>query len=112
MSKRSWLRASWTRLRMRRRRRVLSTTRNIRGSTRERCSAGRAAIAAAKEQGTTFKLRALVWVQGESDANASDSAHYEKGMNEMLAALRKDLEAPQLIALHLTTPGMVRQRRQ
>lgn len=59
----------------------------------------RAAIAAAKEQGTTFKLRALVWVQGESDANASDSVLYERGMNEMLAALRKDLDAPQLIAL-------------
>lgn len=55
------------------------------------------AIAAAKAQGIT--LRALVWVQGESDASAAGVPLYEKKLGDMITALRKDLEAPQLIAL-------------
>ena len=59
----------------------------------------KAAVAAAKERGITLRLRALLWVQGESDANAADAANYEKNLGTMLAALRKDLEAPELVAL-------------
>ena len=59
----------------------------------------KAAMAAAKERGITLRLRALLWVQGESDANAADAANYEKNLGAMLAALRKNLEAPELVAL-------------
>lgn len=59
----------------------------------------KAAIAAAKAQGTTLRLRALVWVQGESDASAGGVPTYEKKLGDMITALRKDLDAPQLIAL-------------
>lgn len=59
----------------------------------------KSAIAAAKAQGITLRIRALVWVQGESDANAGDSANYEKALGGMIAAARKDLEAPGMIAL-------------
>jgi hypothetical protein len=59
----------------------------------------KSAIAAARAQGITFRIRALVWVQGESDANAGDSANYEKALGGMIAAARKDLEAPGMIAL-------------
>ncbi|NUQ66489.1 MAG: hypothetical protein HUU20_28845 [Pirellulales bacterium] len=59
----------------------------------------KAAIAAAHAQGVALHLRALVWVQGESDANAQDSPRYEQALRTMLSSLRKDLDAPQLIAL-------------
>lgn len=59
----------------------------------------KAAIAAAKAQGITLRLRALAWVQGESDANANAAPRYTQALGDMLAALRKDLDAPQLIAL-------------
>ncbi len=57
------------------------------------------AIAAAKEKDVTLRLRALVWVQGESDANAGAAPKYEQALGDMIAALRKDLAAPELIAL-------------
>jgi hypothetical protein len=57
------------------------------------------AMAAARSQGITLRLRALVWVQGESDANATAAPRYEKALGDMIAALRKDLDSPQLIAL-------------
>jgi len=59
----------------------------------------RDAIKAAGAKGITLKIRALVWVQGESDANPANVAHYEKALNGMIAALRKDLNAPDMIAL-------------
>jgi hypothetical protein len=59
----------------------------------------KAAIAAAKARGVTLRLRALVWVQGESDSNVKDAPNYERALGDMIAALRKDLCAPQLIAL-------------
>lgn len=59
----------------------------------------RTAIAAAKAQGITLRPRALAWVQGESDANATHAPRYTKALGDMIAALRKDLDAPQLIAL-------------
>jgi len=59
----------------------------------------KAAVAAAKAQGLTLRIRALVWVQGESDAGAKAAPLYEKALGDMIAALRKDLDAPQIIAL-------------
>ncbi len=59
----------------------------------------KAAIASAKTQGIELHLRSLVWVQGESDSNAEDAANYEESLAAMLDALRRDVDAPQLIAL-------------
>ncbi len=59
----------------------------------------KAAIAAAKAQGITLRLRALAWVQGESDANANAAPRYTQALGDMIAALRKELDAPQLVAL-------------
>ncbi len=59
----------------------------------------KAAIAAAAARGITLHLRAILWVQGESDANLQDAPNYQRALAAMLAALRKDLDAPQLIAL-------------
>ncbi|QDT33505.1 GDSL-type esterase/lipase family protein [Thalassoglobus polymorphus] len=58
-----------------------------------------AAIAAAKEQGITLRPRAFAWIQGESDANASDAPKYARTLGEMVESLRAELNAPQLIAL-------------
>ncbi len=57
------------------------------------------AIAAAKAQGITLRLRALAWVQGESDANVNAASRYTQALGDMIAALRKDLAAPNMIAL-------------
>jgi hypothetical protein len=57
------------------------------------------AIAKALEQGVDLKIRALLWVQGESDANAKNAPEYEKHLGEMLVSLRKELKAPEMIAL-------------
>ncbi|MGB8169943.1 MAG: sialate O-acetylesterase, partial [Chthoniobacteraceae bacterium] len=59
----------------------------------------KAALAAAKANGAAPHLRALVWVQGESDANENAAALYTEALGGMIAALRKDLDAPQLNAL-------------
>lgn len=59
----------------------------------------KAASAAAKEQGIQLRPRALAWVQGESDANTANAPRYEAALREMIAALRKDLEAPELRVL-------------
>lgn len=59
----------------------------------------KAAIAAATEKGITLHLRALVWVQGENDANAGAAPKYEKNLAHLLERLRADLAAPELIAL-------------
>ncbi|WP_166823148.1 GDSL-type esterase/lipase family protein [Thalassoroseus pseudoceratinae] len=59
----------------------------------------RTAIEAGREQGITLKPKALAWVQGESDANSRDAANYANALREMLAALRRDLETPDLLAL-------------
>lgn len=58
-----------------------------------------AAIAAARVRGVTLRLRALVWVQGESDANRNDAPAYAANLERMLARLRADLEAPAMVAL-------------
>ena len=59
----------------------------------------KAALAAARAQGITLRLRALVWVQGESDATKAGAPEYAQNLAHMLARLRRDLEAPQLMAL-------------
>lgn len=59
----------------------------------------KAAKAAAEAQGLKLRVRAFTWVQGESDANKANAEHYEKALREMIAALRKDLDAPDMIAL-------------
>lgn len=59
----------------------------------------RTAIAAAKEQGILLRPRAFAWVQGESDANAEDAPRYAAALQAMIATLRADLDAPELIAL-------------
>jgi hypothetical protein len=62
-------------------------------------SEARAAISAAKARGLTPHLRALLWVQGESDADEQAAPRYTEALGRMIAALRKDLDAPQLIVL-------------
>jgi hypothetical protein len=57
------------------------------------------AIAQAARQGVRLRLRAFVWVQGESDANAINAPVYEKNLGDMIQSLRADLHAPDLIAL-------------
>lgn len=59
----------------------------------------RTALAKAAEKGMDLKIRALVWVQGESDANEKDAPEYEKNLGEMIRSLRRELNAPQMIAL-------------
>lgn len=59
----------------------------------------RAAIDAAKKDGIELRPRAFGWVQGESDANASDSVIYAQNLNVMLTSIRKELNAPRLAAL-------------
>ena len=59
----------------------------------------RAAIKAAEKDGIELRPRAFGWVQGESDANANDSAIYARNLDAMLTAIRKELDAPKLAAL-------------
>lgn len=59
----------------------------------------KAAVAAARAQGITLRLRALVWVQGESDATKTAAPDYAKNLAHLLARLRADLAAPQLVVL-------------
>lgn len=59
----------------------------------------KAATAAAKAKGITLRPRALAWVQGESDANAKSAPVYTQALGDMINALRKELDAPDLPAL-------------
>lgn len=59
----------------------------------------RSAIESAKLKGITLDLRALVWVQGESDATEKYAPEYATNLSHLLTRLRRDLEAPKLIAL-------------
>lgn len=51
------------------------------------------AITEAKAKGIVLRLRALVWVQGESDATAAFAPQYERNLGHMLTRLREDLGA-------------------
>jgi hypothetical protein len=44
-------------------------------------------------------LVALVWVQGESDANAQRAGEYQQHMAAMITSLRSDLSAPEMYGL-------------
>lgn len=57
------------------------------------------ALEKARENGIEFRIRALIWVQGESDANAVLAPQYAKNLGEMIAALREELGAPEMTAL-------------
>lgn len=59
----------------------------------------RKAMAAAAEKGITLRPRAMVWVQGESDATTEHAPRYEANLRAMLGRLRADLEAPGLVLL-------------
>ena len=59
----------------------------------------RNAIAAAQSRQIELQPRALIWVQGESDATAAFADKYQANLGAMLQALRRDLEAPDLRAL-------------
>lgn len=59
----------------------------------------KAAMTAARAQGVTLRLRAFVWVQGESDATRTAAPEYAKNLFHLLTRLRQDLAAPRLIAL-------------
>jgi hypothetical protein len=57
------------------------------------------AIREAEKKGLTMRLRALIWVQGESDGNNLYAGQYEHNLKTMIIALRRDLNAPGLIVL-------------
>jgi len=56
----------------------------------------RAAQSLAEAEGMTVNFRGLVWVQGESDANANDAPKYAERLTAMFATLRRDLKAERL----------------
>lgn len=56
-------------------------------------------LATAAEKKIDLHIRALVWVQGESDANANDAPAYAERLGAMITRLRKDLNSPLMIAL-------------
>jgi hypothetical protein len=64
----------------------------------------RLALEEARKDGVSLKLRAFVWVQGESDANPRDSAEYEPALKKMLNRVRADLNAPELPLLLSVNP--------
>jgi hypothetical protein len=57
------------------------------------------AVKELEKRGWQPTARALVWVQGESDANAARAPSYEENLAKMLNALRKAIDAPNLVAL-------------
>jgi len=59
----------------------------------------RLATAAATARGVTLRPRALVWVQGESDAHPQHAPAYAANLTAMLQRLRTDSQAPDLILL-------------
>lgn len=59
----------------------------------------RKAMTAAKSEAIILRPRALLWVQGESDATAEHAPRYEENLRTMLEYLRRDLKAPELVLL-------------
>lgn len=57
------------------------------------------ARAAAAAQGIPLRPRGLLWVQGESDANADDAPKYAGRLGRMATAFREDIAAPELKVL-------------
>lgn len=58
-----------------------------------------AILAAKKQKGVTLRPRALVWVQGESDANAQNANRYAQNLQSMFAAFKEELKTPNLLTL-------------
>ena len=58
----------------------------------------KSAISEATAEGIVLKLRAIVWVQGESDATAAFASQYEKNLGHMMDRLREDLGAKEVPA--------------
>ncbi len=56
-------------------------------------------IAAGRQRGIEFQPRAFLWVQGESDANASDASNYAKALTSMIEGVRVEMGEPNLPAL-------------
>jgi hypothetical protein len=56
----------------------------------------RAAQSLAEAEGMTVNFRGLVWVQGESDANANDAPKYAQRLKAMFETLRRDIHAQRL----------------
>ena len=59
----------------------------------------RQALKAARHAGYRPRLRALIWVQGESDANPPDSLNYARALSTLIATLRRELDSPDLLVL-------------
>lgn len=57
------------------------------------------AIESARADHLQLQPKAILWVQGESDANAVDVKLYEKRLKQMLSELRIQLDSPSLMAL-------------
>ncbi|MEI6423878.1 MAG: sialate O-acetylesterase [Lentisphaerota bacterium] len=58
-----------------------------------------AALAALDARGFTPRLRAIAWIQGESDATVREAPKYEANLTALIADLRKNLAAPDMAAL-------------
>ncbi len=54
---------------------------------------------AARERNIRLRPTALLWIQGESDANPANAPRYAADLTVFVAALREDLKAPGLLAL-------------
>jgi hypothetical protein len=63
-----------------------------------------AATAAAKQRGIQLHPRAILWVQGESDANAQNAPLYAETLTQILQTLRSELRAPALPAFLAVNP--------
>lgn len=59
----------------------------------------KAALAALAARGLPPRVRALAWVQGESDATVRAAPKYEENLTALIADLRKNLDAPDMVAL-------------
>ncbi|MDF1756504.1 MAG: sialate O-acetylesterase [Verrucomicrobiales bacterium] len=57
------------------------------------------ASAAADQDGILLNLKALLWIQGESDANAQDAKHYADRLEKLITHLRQDLNSPEMTVL-------------
>ena len=57
------------------------------------------ATKAAKANGVKLKPRALIWIQGESDANKTNAPKYADSLEKLIQKLRNEMASPKLPAL-------------
>ncbi|MCA8992368.1 MAG: hypothetical protein KDA88_10335 [Planctomycetaceae bacterium] len=57
------------------------------------------AVKQAEAQGYACRIRAMIWVQGESDARVDVTETYQSAILEMLASIREELDATELVGL-------------